>query len=275
MDTQLQPSAPASATAAPDAETELAKFVSANRQQPPPLPERAVFSHLAFTSAESVEAAAAREADANKRAELRRVAELRERWANLVRDAGQRYRDCTLENFDARRGEQRAVVAALREYIAEDSPDGVILFGPVGTGKDHLAFAICRAAIKAGQSVRWVNGQNWFGMVRDAMDTSKSEASLIAELARPEILCLSDPLPPVGALTQHQATMLYRLVDARYSRGVPTICTLNVADDAEADVRMGAATWDRLCHDAWKLHCNWPTYRKPAREVKSLRVRSA
>jgi DNA replication protein DnaC len=71
----------------------------------------------------------------------------------------------------------------------------------------------------------------------------------------------------VGALTQHQATMLYRLVDARYSKGVPTICTVNVASDAEADERMGAATWDRLCHDAWKFNCNWPTYRKPAREI--------
>ena len=90
---------------------------------------------------------------------------------------------------------------------------------------------------------------------------------MIAELARPDVLCLSDPLPPVGALTQFQATMLYRLVDARYSRGVPTICTVNVADDAEADERMGVPTWDRLCHGAWKLHCAWPTYRRPAREV--------
>lgn len=143
----------------------------------------------------------------------------------------------------------------------------MILYGPVGTGKDHLAFALCRSVIKSGRTVRWVNGQSWFGAVRDAMETDRSEASLVGDLAKPQLVCLSDPLPPVGALTQHQTTMLYRLIDARYAKGLPTICTLNVADDEEADLRMGPATWDRLCHGAWKLKCMWPTYRTPAREV--------
>lgn len=202
-----------------------------------------------------------------QRAELRRRQDLFQRWKELLFAAGNRYRDCTLENFEANGIKQQAIVNMLREYIAADCPENVVLYGPVGTGKDHLAFAICRSAIKAGKTVRWVNGQSWFGIVRDAMDTDRSEASLIADLARPELLCLSDPLPPVGVLTQFQATMLYRLVDARYSRGVPTICTVNVGSDSEADERMGAATWDRLCHDSWKLHCNWPSHRKPVREI--------
>jgi DNA replication protein DnaC len=68
-------------------------------------------------------------------------------------------------------------------------------------------------------------------------------------------------------LTPFQASMLYRLVDARYVRGKPTIVTVNVNDDAEGDRRMGEATWDRLCHDSWKVFCDWPTHRKPAREI--------
>jgi DNA replication protein DnaC len=255
-------------TPAPDTDhlAELAKHVAENRQSLPPLPLQITVPAV-VPPTDLAELAAQRERRAAERAEIRHKAELYERWRSLLHAAGARYEACTLSNFQCRCRKQTAVVAAMREYLEGDCCCGVVLYGPVGTGKDHLAFAVCRSALKSGKSVRWINGQNWFGIVRDAMDTDKSEASLVAELARPDLLCLSDPLPPVGALTQFQATMLYRLVDARYSRGVPTICTINVADDAEADERMGAATWDRLTHDAWKIHCNWETFRKPAREV--------
>lgn len=249
---------------------QLADFVAKKQQEQT--------RHAAATAVKRIEsqdhfpseapaAAQQREEEAARRAEIRHKQELFERWRVFLHDAGARYGDCTLDNFKCVYPEQTAVVAALREYIAADCPAGVIFFGPVGTGKDHLAFSVCRSALKSGKTVRWMNGQKWFGIIRDSMDSDRSEASLIAELARPDLLCLSDPLPPIGPLTQFQATMLYRIVDARYSRGVPTISTMNVHDDAEADERMGEATWDRLCHDAWKFRCDWETYRRPARVI--------
>jgi DNA replication protein DnaC len=216
---------------------------------------------------ESAESRQAREAKQAKHAEDRHRAELLARFTALVFAAGERYRGCRLDNFNTTHPQQQKVVAALREYLEGDATESVILFGPVGTGKDHLAFALCREAIRSGKTVGWINGQKWFGSIRDAMDTNKTEDSLIADLRRPDVLCVSDPLPPVGPLTQHQSTMFYRLIDARYSRGVPTICTVNVASDQEADERIGVATWDRLCHGAWKLSCAWPSYRKTTREV--------
>jgi DNA replication protein DnaC len=247
------------------AEKELAAYVAENRQHLPPLPETVVTTPV--PEPESDADRAARELQEAKRAELRRRAELHERFGALVMAAGARYRGCTLDNFDCTTTKQHAIVDLLREYVVADFSCSVVLYGPVGTGKDHLAFALCKAAIRAGYKAKWVNGQQWFGTVRDAMDTEKTEASLIGELSHPELLCLSDPLPPFGSLTPFQATMLYRLVDARYSRGVPTICTVNVNDDAEADERIGEPTWDRLCHDAYKLYCNWPTFRRPTKSV--------
>jgi hypothetical protein len=35
----------------------------------------------------------------------------------------------------------------------------------------------------------------------------------------------------------------------------------------QAIKRMGAATWDRLCHGAWRVRCEWPSYRKSKRNV--------
>lgn len=262
METQAQA---ASQPASDTAEAELTKFVKDNRQKLPAV-EKIVFDNCEFTPApQSVREE--RENRERERAAAKQQTDIFNQAVDLVSSAGARYRGCTLESFTCTEPQQRKVVAALTDYLKTEAHDNVILYGPVGTGKDHLAFAMCKSAIKSGRTVRWINGQKWFGIVRDAMDTEKSEASLIAELARADVLCLSDPLPPVGSLTQFQATMLYRAVDARYSKGLPTICTINVATDAEADERMGPATWDRLCHSAWKLFCNWESYRAPKREV--------
>jgi hypothetical protein len=51
-------------------------------------------------------------------------------------------------------------------------------------------------------------------------------------------------------------------VDYRYSHRKPIWLTLNVADGAEAELRMGAQTVDRLRDGALVLFCNWPSYRK-------------
>jgi DNA replication protein DnaC len=205
------------------------------------------------------------EAEAEKRAVQRQM-------TAIGKAAGDRYRGCRLGNFEATTAYQKQVVKLIMEYgntleERRKAREGLVLYGPVGTGKDHLAYSLALLAASQGMSVRWQNGQSWFGRVRDAMDTSESEASIIAEIERPALAVISDPLPPIGDLTQHQATMFYRAIEARYAGGKITITTINVADDAEADRRMGAATWDRLCHGAWKIHCAWPSYRKPAREL--------
>ncbi|WP_425619088.1 ATP-binding protein [Anatilimnocola sp. NA78] len=211
--------------------------------------------------------------------EEERVEERQRRLASnihfLGQAAGARYRRCRLDNFQTTTPYQRQVVDTIREYgsgILErrENREGLVLFGPVGTGKDHLAYALAMHVARQGLSVKWINGQNWFGKIRDAMDSesSRSESSIIGEVVTPEFVIISDPLPPFGDLTQHQATMLYRLVEARYAAGKLTATTLNVADDAEADCRLGAATWDRLCHGAWKVFCSWRSFRKPARVVQ-------
>lgn len=261
MDQNQQPAANAS-----KAEGELAAYIAEHRQHLPALPQRvdpqAPLLHITEAGwDEQCRQRAARE-------ELRRKAELRQRFVELCMAAGNRYANCTLENFETKHPKQRQVLTELLAYVAGDCSGNLVLYGPIGTGKDHLAFAACREAIRSGKTVRWLNGRSWFGSVRDAMDSTKSEAAIIDEVRRPDVVCLSDPLPPIGALTAHQADMLYRFVDARYTRGVPTICTLNVENDADADERLGVPTWDRLCDGAFKLHCNWPSYRQPTKELR-------
>lgn len=196
-------------------------------------------------------------------------------FSKLIDQCGRRYAECSFDSFTTGNAKQCQVLAMVREY-AETLPEriksgeGMVLFGPVGTGKDHLAISIGIEAVKRhGMEAAHVNGQDWFGRVRDSMDEERgpSEVKLIEQLVRPHLLILSDPLPPFGSVGQHMAMMAYRLVRRRYDNLRPTIVTLNVANEQEAEERLGVPTWDRLRQDAWMVFCNWASYRKPARSL--------
>jgi DNA replication protein DnaC len=227
-------------------------------------------------TAEELERERIRQERIARDAEQRRLVERNAKWIAFI---GNRttYGTVSLASwkFDEQHAErQRVVVGAVREFCADvglhrSAGVGALFYGPPGTGKDHLATAIIRAAcLNHGHTARYCNGVEWFVALRDSMDDAgKSEASLVKELCAPDWLVLSDPLPPVGDLSAYQAQMLYRAVDERYVRGMPTIVTINVKDGEEATKRMGGSTWDRLRGDAWVFPCNWPSHRKPARLI--------
>jgi DNA replication protein DnaC len=222
------------------------------------------------------EAEIAEQLELEKQDEQRReMARRKKRWDKLVGEEGGRYASCTLESYVRELPAQKAAWQAVREYVAALSKhraagEGILFYGRAGTGKDHLAIAILRHAIlDYGCRCERVNGCEWFGDVRDAMDAESrtTEKRLISDLAGPDLLLISDPLPPIGALSQHQATMLHRVVEARYFAARPTLVTVNVRGGKEATARMGVATWDRLKHGALVIACGWDSFRKPSRIV--------
>ena len=199
------------------------------------------------------------------------------RWEVFVGKRGERYRGCRLENYACELPEQTRAVGLLYDYCATISErvkqgEGVVLFGPRGTGKDHLLVALARAAIGAGLTVDWQNGLDLFGDVRDAITSKSLEKALLTGLVRPDVLYLSDPLPLAmssgsgssvpGALSEFQASMLFRILDARYSRRRPTWCSVNVQSGRELDERLAPQNADRLRDNALAIHCHWPSYRR-------------
>lgn len=206
-------------------------------------------------------------------------------WKKLCEARGRRYIDSRLSNYVTSCPEQEAAIVSLNEYAADfderfSRGQNILLLGPVGTGKDHLMFAMARTAVEHFKTALWVNGADLWMAFRQSYNCKRDASDLVSygtefhpelfgretdvtkKLCEVDVLCVSDPLPPSGPLTDSQAEKINQVIDKRYSCLLPTFITVNVADRAEAEQRMGAATVDRLGHDALVVCCDWPSYRQ-------------
>jgi len=189
------------------------------------------------------------------------------RWEVLAKQIGSRYADCTLEGFECGLPKQREAVASLQRFIDAmpgniQAGAGVFLYGPVGTGKDHLLSALMRAATQRGAYVRWLNGLDLFGAIRDLMSSRGDEANFIEQYTTVGVLAISDPFSGRSELTPHQIDMLSRIIDGRYRTNRATWITANLTDRKDAEKRLGIPITDRLGHGSLSVHCNWPSYRR-------------
>lgn len=214
------------------------------------------------------EAIRAREAEAEQRQSAR---EQSARVNGLMQSLGRRYAACTLDNYQCDRREQSAAVEALKRFAGEfpaaiDRGDGLVLYGPSGTGKDHLAAALLKLAVKSGKSALAIKGVELFGRVRDAIQENKSEHSLLVELLRPDVLLISDPVLDFAERTRFNLETLYRVVDGRYEAMKSTWVTLNVKEQGDAAAKLGNPIRDRLLDGSLVLFCNWPSYREGRRK---------
>lgn len=247
----------------------LRKTTQERREAPPvAVPARGILCSTIAASKDILVRPAQDMSAADKAAEdSRRHSE----WSLLSKAMGARYADCKLSSFeeygtDDERRRQRSAIELCRAMSSEMESgvkphSGLVLFGPPGTGKDHILAAMLRQACFIGHSVRWLNGLDFFGDMRDRMDKESPESAIIKELSEPDILAISDPLPPWGPLTAFQAQTLFRVIDRRYRQEKLIWVTINVAGSAEASERIGTAVVDRLKERALSVHCNWPSYR--------------
>lgn len=194
---------------------------------------------------------------------------VRQALAGLSESIGSRYsRERTrLEEFEIYHDAQRVALAEVNRFIdglAENIRDGrgLILYGPVGTGKDHLLAAALFSAAAASLHCLWMSGQEFYGRMRDVMDTGEREAKVMNAWALPSILAISDPIPPRGQVSEWNTSQLYRLLDKRYRNCRSTWVSLNAASEQDADEKLSAPVFDRLRDGATIVRCFWPSYRE-------------
>jgi DNA replication protein DnaC len=144
---------------------------------------------------------------------------------------------------------------------------GVLILGPVGVGKTHLATALGHIAIRRRQTVTYARADKLFTRLRAARLDNTLEAEM-RRLTGVEMLIIDDfALRPLDAT---QTSDLYELVVERH-RKHPTIWVSN-RDPAEwltmtTDALLAQSAVDRLTSNAHTLIVEGPSYRQRARRV--------
>lgn len=189
---------------------------------------------------------------------------------NLIDSRGIRYATCTLENFQVACKEQQLAVNTVRSYLSRldkhliaTNGGGLIFIGPAGTGKDHLMMAAMVVAIlEFGLSVVWSDGIRMYHTLKNAISKNATEQE-IARFVKPQILAISDPLPPKDELSTYEMACLRDIIDQRYSRGLATWVTTNVQSEQEAKQKLTGPILSRIGHNATEINCSWAGHRKP------------
>ena len=172
----------------------------------------------------------------------------------------------TLEGFDFAASPKLPAaqirdLAALRWLHAAES---VILYGPVGTGKSHVAQALGHLAIRQGADARFLRTSRALAHLSGG-HADHTWHKRLGELARPAVLILDDFA--MRELTPAQADDLYELITER--AGQSLILTSNRAPQdwypLFPNPVVAESLLDRVINNSHQVFMNGPSYRPSKR----------
>lgn len=155
----------------------------------------------------------------------------------------------------------RKVVRSLGGLAFVERAENVILLGPPGVGKTHLAIALGVKVVEAGHRVLFLTLDTVMTRLKRAQAENRLERQL-QQLTYPKVLILDE----IGYLpmSRQEASLFFRLVARRYEKA-SLILTSNKSfvdwGEIFGDQVLATAILDRLLHHATTVNIKGESYR--------------
>ncbi|BBG61888.1 IS21-like element helper ATPase IstB [Providencia rustigianii] len=194
--------------------------------------------------------------EANSRGERRRQTLLRLSGLPSIK---------TLEQFDFKfaRGAPRAQIQELSGLAFVERHKNIVLLGPSGVGKSHLACALAYKTVMSGQSVRFITAADMMLQLVAAHRQGDLKGYLGRCINKPRLLVIDE----VGYLPfgKEEANLFFQVIARRYETG-SLILTSNLpftqwSGTFGDDETLTAAMLDRLLHHAHIVQISGQSYR--------------
>lgn len=171
----------------------------------------------------------------------------------------------SLEDFDFHFNSNvpKAKIIDLATCTFVERRQNVLLVGPTGVGKSHIAQALGLRACRAGYTALYVSAHEMLTQLRAARADGSHDRRLL-RFTTPDLLIVDDL--GLRGLTGEEPIDLYEVIRRRYEHG-STVLTSNRAIEEWTplfgDPLLASAAMDRLLHNAHVVVIEGDSYRNP------------
>ncbi len=171
----------------------------------------------------------------------------------------------TLEQFDWSHagGAPKAQIMELGHLAFVERAENVVMLGPSGVGKTHIALALCHRAVMAGYKARFITAADLMMQLAGAKTQSRLKEYFNRAVLGPKLLVIDE----IGYLPfgRDEANLFFNVVAKRYERG-SMVLTSNLpftqwAGAFADDQTLTAAMLDRLLHHAHIVQITGESFR--------------
>jgi len=171
----------------------------------------------------------------------------------------------TLEDYDFRfaSGAPKAQLQELASLSFIERQENIVMLGPSGVGKTHLAIALGYKAIMSTLKVRFITAADLMLQLSTAYQQGKLKTFMQRVVLSPKLLIIDE----IGYLPfgREEANLFFNVIAKRYEKG-STLLTSNLpfsqwANAFANDATLTAAMLDRLLHHCHVIQISGESYR--------------